>query len=181
MLVCLVHCVKCNNIAKIPAHGTLAGMAPNYVLKSTGSPVDLCIPVKVLICTFAMLKELYNFRMSSDLSSHINSSFLHTPMAQLDPFNNLDRKQKPLHESNNVHIVTLIVTISHIPLRECPLIPPSIQLRHNVHLSLVLHPSSHHHLHQVFTPSTMFLCEHMKCVICFSGCNWWLWYKSIAS
>jgi hypothetical protein len=58
MLVCLVCCAKCNNIAKIPTLGTLARMAPKYVLKSTYSPVDLCILVKVLIHTFTTLKEL---------------------------------------------------------------------------------------------------------------------------
>jgi hypothetical protein len=32
-----------------------------------------------------------------------------------------------------------------------------------------------------FTPSSMLLCEHMKHIIHFAGCNWWLWFKSIAS
>jgi hypothetical protein len=58
MLVCLVRCVKRNDIAEIPAFCTLAGMALKYVHKSTGSPIDLCISVKLLICTFTMSEEL---------------------------------------------------------------------------------------------------------------------------
>jgi hypothetical protein len=58
MLVCLVHCVKYNDITKIPALGTLVGIAPKYILKSTCLPVYLCISVKVLIRTFTTLKEL---------------------------------------------------------------------------------------------------------------------------
>jgi hypothetical protein len=59
MLVHFVRRVKCNDIAKIPALGTLASMAPKCIFKSICSPVYLCIPVKVLIHTFTMLKELY--------------------------------------------------------------------------------------------------------------------------
>jgi hypothetical protein len=36
----------------------LASMAPKYIFKSTCSPVYLCIPMKVLIHTSTMSKEL---------------------------------------------------------------------------------------------------------------------------
>jgi hypothetical protein len=58
MIVCLVCCVKCIDITKITTLGTLASMAPKNIFKSTCSPIYMCIPVKVLIRTLTMLKEL---------------------------------------------------------------------------------------------------------------------------
>jgi hypothetical protein len=73
-------------------------------------------------------------------------------MAQLDIPYKLDTTQYHYMNVNNVHIVTPIVPISHIPLHECPLIMPTIKFQHNVHLSLVLQSSPHHNLYQVFHP-----------------------------
>jgi hypothetical protein len=51
-------CVKSNHIIKIMTFCTLVCMALEYVLYPSHIRISLCIPIKVFICLFAILKEL---------------------------------------------------------------------------------------------------------------------------
>jgi hypothetical protein len=137
-------CVESNNITKITTFCMLAHMAPEYALYPPRIRICLCILVKAFVCLFAIPKELQqlqnillSFLMKEkclpELKIEQQTYCYYTVLCFVTKFRHTQ--------------IANLLPIFHVSFSELPIVSSSMQLRHYIHLCLMLHTNTCHQIH----------------------------------